>query len=131
MASIYSMVAISFDRSHAILLNTDRKLTLRTASIQLAGIWLLSLVFSIPTMHEHSQYIIEETENGTLWGCGSNGVSYTYSVANGVALLLLAYTIPLAILLFNYGRILAFFRYGISGFCLERNIGLYIYLANK
>ena len=110
MASIYSMVAMSFDRSNAILLNADNKLTVKTASIQLAGIWILALLFSIPTLYEHSEYIVEENENGTILGCGSNGVSYSYSVTNGVVLLMLAYVIPLAILLFNYGRILMFFR---------------------
>ena len=110
MSSIYSMVAMSFDRSNAILLNANRKLTVKTAAIQLAGIWVLSVLFSVPTMYEHSEYVIEENENGTILGCGSNGVSYTYSVTNGVVLLMLAYIIPVAILFVNYGRILIFFR---------------------
>ena len=110
MSSIYSMVAMSFDRSNAILLNANRKLTVKTAAIQLAGIWALSVLFSVPTMYEHSEYVIEENENGTILGCGSNGVSYTYSVTNGVVLLMLAYIIPVAILFVNYGRILIFFR---------------------
>ena len=110
MSSIYSMVAMSFDRSNAILLNANRKLTVKTAAIQLAGIWVLSVLFSVPTMYEHSEYVIEENENGTVLGCGSNGVSYTYSVTNGVVLLMLAYIIPVAILFVNYGRILIFFR---------------------
>ncbi|KAK7112215.1 hypothetical protein V1264_011699 [Littorina saxatilis] len=110
MSSIYSMVAISFDRTQAIVLNADKKLSFRTAAIQLAIIWSLSTVFAIPTIYEHREYVLVQNENKTILGCGSYSVSYDYSVINGVFIIMVAYVIPLAILLFNYGRILAFFR---------------------
>ncbi|KAL8576665.1 hypothetical protein ACOMHN_025140 [Nucella lapillus] len=120
MVSIYTMVAISFERTHAILHLSSKpnKLTFRAAAVQLAVIWVMSAILSLPTAYEHSQYVVhpahEDSENGTsipeVLGCGSNGVSYAYRVINGVGLVFIAYVVPLVILLYNYGQILQFFR---------------------
>ena len=71
----------------------------------------LSITFSIPTLYEHSEYVVNYTEEmEPVYGCGSNGVSYEYSVVNGFMLVIVAYIVPLLTLLVNYGAILNFFR---------------------
>ncbi|XP_076452789.1 pyroglutamylated RF-amide peptide receptor-like [Babylonia areolata] len=110
MASIYSMVAISFERTQVILITRSNKLTIRRTVILLAVLWIFAVVFALPTAHEHSVYVRDRKENGTtILGCGTDGVSYEYSVVNGVWLLFVAYLIPLVILLVNYWRILRYF----------------------
>ncbi|XP_076458435.1 neuromedin-K receptor-like [Babylonia areolata] len=108
-ASIYTMVAISFDRTAAIVLNALRKLTCRSVSLQLLSIWVLSVLLCAPTLYEFGEFVVVVV-NGTVLGCGSHGVSHLYSVLNGVGLLLLAYLLPVAVVMVNYGRILVFFR---------------------
>ncbi|KAL8584969.1 hypothetical protein ACOMHN_043605 [Nucella lapillus] len=114
MASIYSMVAISFDRSSAIVLNTQLPLTIRSAMLQLTLIWGVSGLLCVPTLYEHGQFVVKEgvngTEEGLILACGSHGVSPLFSLLNGLGLLLAAYLLPLLILMVNYGRILMFFR---------------------
>ncbi|CAG5117668.1 unnamed protein product [Candidula unifasciata] len=110
MASIYSMVAVSFERKQAIVVTQHRKTTMTQAVLVVPIIWLLSLIFCIPTIHEYTQYV-EDTGNGTLIiRCGSHGVSRTFSIINGIGILLLAYIVPLVILVVNYGSIVLFFR---------------------
>ncbi|XP_005094654.1 neuropeptide FF receptor 2-like [Aplysia californica] len=110
MASIYSMVAISFERKRAIIVSTAARPTILVALKIIPAIWGLSFVFCIPTMYEYSAFQ-EPLENGTsITRCGSNGVSWTYTVLNGVALVMLAYIVPLTLLLLNYGSILWFFH---------------------
>ncbi|GFN80957.1 cholecystokinin receptor [Plakobranchus ocellatus] len=50
MASIYSMVAISFERKRAIVVTTEHWTTIKQAIRSIPVIWLLSFLFCIPTM---------------------------------------------------------------------------------
>ncbi|XP_025115626.1 substance-P receptor-like [Pomacea canaliculata] len=112
MTSIYSMMVISYERTQAIVVvSSSKRFTTRTTIIAAGVIWLIAFTFCIPSLYEYSEYTSEDPEtNATLYRCGSNGVSYVFTVANGVGLLLVSYIIPLITLLCNYTRILLFFR---------------------
>nr|KAG5713834.1 hypothetical protein BaRGS_024461 [Batillaria attramentaria] len=111
MNSIFSMVVISVERKRSIVLNVGKRLTVRGVLFIAVGVWVLAFAFCIPTIYEHSQYVndVPQADNETSYACGSNGVSYAFSLSNGVGLLLVAYVIPLAILMYNYTRIVLFF----------------------
>ncbi|BFZ17245.1 hypothetical protein BsWGS_20284 [Bradybaena similaris] len=92
------------------------------AVVAVPTIWFLAFVFCIPTIYEYAQHK-EDIGNYTLiTRCGSIGVSRTYSIINGFGILLLAYIIPLVILVVNYASILYFFRpRGLIGDAIESN----------
>ncbi|XP_041364848.1 substance-P receptor-like [Gigantopelta aegis] len=100
MVSIYSLVAISFERRRAIVLSQEQH-TVKVLRIIIPVIWAWSFCVCVPTIFEYSEFRdISVNQTGVLVHCGSTR-SVTYSVVNGLMLVFVAYIIPLVLIISN------------------------------
>ncbi|WAQ95588.1 RYAR-like protein, partial [Mya arenaria] len=103
--SSLTLVAISLDRYWAIVHPLRRKMSKRQACIVISVIWLLSLVIPLPTAIKARVHQYVNDSNAPFF-CEELWENVTGQSIYNVLLLLLQYFIPLAILVFAYGRII-------------------------
>ncbi|KAL3859204.1 hypothetical protein ACJMK2_009433 [Sinanodonta woodiana] len=107
MASISTMVAIAVDRYQVIVKNSLLKI--QRAFWTIAGIWVFSVIVSSPQLYEYNIYYTS-MENSTAFTkeCGSHAVVKNFETIYAGCVFLIAYAIPLAILLFGYTCIIIY-----------------------
>ena len=103
-SSIFTMVAISFDRYFSIVhqKNIDRK----KALIIIVLIWVISIATTAPQMYEYSIYQKNETEpNGEFEieiACGSHGIAENFETIYASIVVAVCYLGPLLLMSVNY-----------------------------
>ena len=106
-ASIYSLVAMAFERHRAIATATSWQITLKMSGGICGFVWILAFLVGTPTLFEYSIHE-EREENTTHYECGSEDAPRLLVLVNGYFLLLVAYIIPLLAICINYGRLASF-----------------------
>ncbi|XP_013418446.1 RYamide receptor [Lingula anatina] len=102
MTSIYSMVAVSWERRRAIIRMDLPQMPYFTAIKLSLLFWLLAIVLSIPTFIEYKKTTVWEG-NQSYGVCGRDrNITREYAIANGFFLLFIAYVIPSVVILTNY-----------------------------
>lgn len=105
--SIYSMMALSAERYRTIVRQAaGHRLRQRNAVTIAAFIWLFSFCVSIPTIVDYD-VIASQNGNKTDLVCKST-LSKTFSVLNGLMILIISYIIPQIVVYVNYGRLVYF-----------------------
>nr|KAG5701117.1 hypothetical protein BaRGS_002593 [Batillaria attramentaria] len=105
MTSISTMVVISFERMRVIV--RKRQASLRQAIVAVVITWVFSLVITAPQLYEYR--IVEkweEDENETEITCSSTGVDPTFIKAYASIVLVLAYLLPMALVIKNYTHVI-------------------------
>lgn len=109
--SAYTLVAISIDRYLAIIYPLRPRMTRFQAKVIIAVVWFLSLATTLPVAL-YSRLFTPELNFYRLFGqqvCiedwGSSQAENESRMAYSVALMLLQYFLPLAVLVFTYTRI--------------------------
>ena len=104
MAAIFTIVVIAVDRFRVMLY---RKTLYRWKSLVVVGlIWLVSCGISAPQLYEYSVYYkTNEETNRTQKVCGSEGLAEHFETVYAAAVFVLAYCVPLLILLICYTQI--------------------------
>lgn len=109
MAAILTMVAMAIDRYRAIV---THKTIYRSGALKtIVIIWILSFIVSSPQIYEYNVYRFTEFEDGvnvTFTSCGSEGIAENFEKIYASLVLILAYCIPLAVLIISYFRIMAY-----------------------
>ncbi|KAL3859209.1 hypothetical protein ACJMK2_009438 [Sinanodonta woodiana] len=101
MASISTMVAIAIDRCQTIVRN--RRLKVQRSLWIIAGIWLFSACVSSPQLYEYNIYdSSKENRTAMIKECGSHGIVKNFQTIYAACVFLIAYAIPLVLLLFGY-----------------------------
>ncbi|XP_062614081.1 neuromedin-K receptor-like [Saccostrea cucullata] len=106
-ASIFTLVALSCERKHSIVHSLRPQLTLSSAKKLVVCVWILAAIVSTPSFVEYSVTTVGLKQNVTIESCGST-FHRTFSIFNGLCVLLLAYVIPLIIMWYNYVLIIRF-----------------------
>ncbi|XP_061196695.1 neuromedin-K receptor-like [Saccostrea echinata] len=106
-ASIFTLVALSCERKHSIVHSLRPQLTLTTSKKIVVSVWVLAGIVSTPSFVEYSVTTVGLKKNVTIESCGST-FHRTFSIFNGLCVLLLAYVIPLIIMWYNYVLIIKF-----------------------
>ncbi|KAK6187452.1 hypothetical protein SNE40_005479 [Patella caerulea] len=112
-SSIYTLVAIAFERRRALVLQLEPTKPIPVIAKTLPTIWILSFVLCIPTIFEYKSYEFLEG-NVTRYACGrlDDDFPIIYSVMNGFMIFFLSYAIPLVLILYNYSKIFVYFWKG-------------------
>ncbi|KAL3859207.1 hypothetical protein ACJMK2_009436 [Sinanodonta woodiana] len=107
MASISTMVAIAVDRYQVIV--KSWRLQVQRALLTIVGIWVFSVFVSSPQLYEYNIYYTSR-ENRTAFNkeCGSHEIVKNFETIYAVCVFVIAYVIPLAILLFGYSCIIIY-----------------------
>ena len=137
-ASVYSLVAMSYERQKAIT-QSEASINKHNVKYIIIVIWVTSFTLMIPTLIEYTVYeetIVETLDLSTnvaatessqyvsdipinitdtsyttitkLLKCGSNAFTRTLSIINGSFLLMFSYMIPLIALGYNYSKLIYF-----------------------
>lgn len=106
--SAFTLVAMSIDRYVAILYPLRPKLTSRNAFLTISVVWLLALLFPLPTAIKsrvHNPYHVNDTDECHKGMCSevfdNMNLLYIYSMA----IMCIQYFVPLIVLMFTYSRI--------------------------
>ena len=104
-SAIYTLVCISFERHRAILDSHGSQWSTQKLVVLITLIWTFALAVSVPTILEYSVdvYVLQPTagNNTTSFSCASV-TSKQFSMANFAFVLIVAYIIPLILMLRNY-----------------------------
>ena len=124
-SSIYSLVAMSFERLRAIVYHKKISMTLWHAKLLCVGTWIFALCVTIPTLVEYRVYEIQRLSEApvtlpdvktvslkenvsrspevmVMVNCGSEGINHSFIFFNGIFLLCVSYVIPMMIMTVNY-----------------------------
>ncbi|ESO87454.1 hypothetical protein LOTGIDRAFT_166607 [Lottia gigantea] len=108
--SIYTLVAIAFERRGALVLNLEPPKPIPVILKSVPAIWIMSFVICIPTIFEYKEYTFLDG-NVTRYSCGRLDEHFplVYSISNGFMILIVSYVIPLILLMYNYSQIFRYF----------------------
>lgn len=106
-SSIFTLVAVSFERKQGIVHSLRPQLTIAASRKLVLGMWLMAASVAAPSFAEYSVITVALTQNETMESCRST-FPPDYSFVNGLGVLLLAYVIPLITMWYNYVLIIRF-----------------------
>lgn len=106
-SSIFTLVAVSFERKQSIVHSLGPQLTLGTCRKLVIAMWVGAFLVATPSFVEYDVITIPLSHNETMESCRST-FSSTLSIFNGLCVLLLSYVIPLIIMWYNYFLIIKF-----------------------
>ncbi|XP_011418423.2 substance-P receptor [Magallana gigas] len=106
-SSIFTLVAVSFERKQSIVHSLGPQMTLGTCRKLVIAMWVGAFLVATPSFVEYDVITIPLSHNETMESCRST-FSSTLSIFNGLCVLLLSYVIPLIIMWYNYFLIIKF-----------------------
>lgn len=106
-SSIFTLVAVSFERKQSIVNSLGPQMTLDTCRKLVIAMWVGAFLVATPSFVEYTVITIPLSHNETMESCRST-FSSTLSIFNGLCVLLLSYVIPLIIMWYNYFLIIKF-----------------------
>lgn len=106
-SSIFTLVAVSFERKQSIVYSFRPQITLSTCRKLVVSMWVLAAIVATPSFVEYTVKTVTLRGNVTAESCSSTFTT-NYSILNGLCVLLLAYVAPLIIMWYNYAIIIRF-----------------------